>query len=416
MALFYIIPFQDLVVSYLYNLQLNLLLLKVLLVFKEIIVIALGVLVLLSKTVSRGRLMVLMFFLFAIATTPFHDGSLTTFIIGLRTYLIFLFAFMIGERLSTFNFEQKLYIHLSYVFLLVAGFSFLEYFVLPLTIWKTVFPVMEMKREVGNLSTANEYYDWGIPVNAFGELTRRMLGPFDEPLYMAYFMVIILNFYTAQLMFQKNKPKLKAAVCGVLILLTQTRAILIGIIGSFVMLILKRGKVKAVYVKGAFIAFSFVLVIGVVYHEWVATLIGSLFDPNGRNRGHIDAYIGGLSMLLQSPLGQGIGMASSAVALNGSTFATENAFINLGIELGIVGSLFVFSFLVWLTFRFRNFLLNNEAISATGPYVVVAAGFLLTTQFIFAGLVAPHILTARILIPFMIIMGWCYSISSRRNF
>jgi hypothetical protein len=412
-TLFYFIPFQDLIVSWLYLKQVNIVLLKILLVLKELIVLGLGSLLLLNVKASRAKFLLILFLIYATLTIPFSSQPLVTTLIGLRTYLLLVFSFIIGEKLGSETFEAGFYKHLNKIFLLILVFSFLEYFVLPMTIWKDVFPVMEMKREVGNLSTTNEYKRSGFPVNAFGELTRRMLGPFDEPLYMAYFTVIILNFYIARIFFHRKKPQVKAMLAGILIFLTQTRAIIVGLILSIAGLLFKSTKLKVKYLLGGFAGVLMLVVVAMIYYKWVSTLLASLFDPNGRNVGHIKAYVHGLQMLLQHPFGQGVGSASSAVAANESTNATENAFINLGLELGLLGMLFVFIFFVWLAIRFRDYLIRFENVRKEGLYHIVATGYLLILQFTFAGLTAPHILTARIIIPFMIVMGWSYSVTRR---
>lgn len=413
-VLFYIIPFQDLVISYLFHLGAPIPPLKFLLILKEIIVVLIGGYLCMQIKVSRARLLLTLFILYVVLTLIFSPLPPLTSLIGFRTYLLIFLSFIIGEKLAhKESFEVAFFKHIKWVFFLVLIFSLLEYFILPMSIWKDTFPVMTMKREVGNLSTSNEHGNLGVPVNAFGELTRRMLGPFDEPLYMAYFTIIITNFFIVMLFYDKRKPKIKLVLGIILVVLTQTRAIIVGSILSVVALIIKNRRVKLKYIVMAF-SFAFIgFIVSLFYREWVNALVLSIFEKGGRNISHIHAYVNGFKLLLKHPFGLGVGSASSAVFSSGTTQATENAFINIGLEIGILGIAWMFGFFIFLLIRFRKYLLVQENISATFSYKMVASAYLLIVQFTFAGLVAPHILTARIVIPFMIIMGWAYSITSR---
>jgi hypothetical protein len=413
-GLFYIIPFQDLLVSYLYQKELPILLLKLLLLLKEVIVVSVGVCLLTKIKVSKARLHLSFLMLYILLSFAWSTVPLFPTLVGFRTYLLLYLSFVIGEQLVNKEyFGRVFYKHIKIVFFLVLIFSLLEHFVLPLSIWKDTFPVMEMKREVANLDTSNEYYSLGIPVNAFGELTMRMLGPFDEPLYMAYFTIIIVNFFIVGVFYDNRKPKIKTFLGVMLIVLTQTRAILIGLILSAMGLIVKNSRIKMRYVLGAFAALIIILIVSLFYQEWVQTLVLSIFEKGGRNIGHIEAYVRGLQMLFKHPFGIGIGSASSAVTSSLTTHATENAFINVGLEIGFIGVIWIFGFFVFLILRFRKYLSIREYASQQHAYQTVAAAYLLIIQFTFAGLVAPHVLTARILIPFMVVMGWAYAITCK---
>lgn len=412
--LFYVIPFQDLFISYLFGKGFPIVLLKFLLLLKEVLIISLGAIVFVKAKVSPARLILTGFLLYALLSITWSAVPLFQTLVGLRTYLLIFFSFIVGERLASNEaFGLKFYKHIGLLFLLIQIFSLLEYFVLPMSIWKDPFPVMEMKREVGNLSTTNEYYDLGIPVNAFGELTRRLLGPFDEPLYMAYFTIILTNFFLAQLVYDTVKPRVKFSLGILMVTLTQTRAIIVGFLLSLAALIFKSFKIKVKYIAVAFMIAVVAAIGSLFYHEWVSTLVLSIFDKGGRNTGHIDAYIGGLGRLLERPFGSGVGAASSAVVSEGTTQATENAFINIGLEIGVLGILWIFGFFAYLIRRFRKYLIMKENVLRTAPDKTVCAAYLLGIQFTFAGLVAPHILTARIVIPFLLLMGWAYGITSK---
>ncbi len=75
--------------------------------------------------------------------------------------------------------------------------------------------------------------------------------------------------------------------------------------------------------------------------------------------------------------------------------------------------IWILSVFIYLLFSFKSFLSNRK--SDTTNYTIIASAYLLIIQFIFAGFVAPHILTGRILIPFMIILGWAHALRVRSN-
>ncbi len=414
--LFYIIPFQDLTISFLFLKGLPHWVLKGLLLSKELLVIILGIYSLLRRTVSVGSVVLYgflayVFLLFIINPTPLYIS-----LVGLRTYLLLVLSFLIGYQLQPIEgFGKLFYKHIKIVFYMVSVFAFLEYFILPQSIWKNPFPIMEMKRDVANLSTSNEYGDLGIPVNAFGEVTGRLLGPFDEPLYMAYFAVILLNFFVVSFFTEKRWPIIKIGIGLLMIFLTQTRAIIIGFILSGVAYIFKSRKVRITHLAIASVFALLMVSIFFYYFEWVSVLLFSLFKAGGRNIGHINAYVDGFQKILDYPFGLGVGTASSAVMAATSNNATENSFINIGLEIGFLGIIWFLGFMIFLIFTFRKYLATVGPFDDWDHSSIVSVAYFLSIQFTFAGFVAPHILTARIIIPFMIIMGWGYSTTLRKR-
>jgi hypothetical protein len=411
--LIYLIPFQDLLISFLFVTELPMILLKVLLLLKEIVIIlVVGTTVSVRLRVSLGHFLLVVLFLYSSLFLFVSDAGFVGALLGYRTYVLFCFSFVIGGRLAYIeSFDEKFIKHVGIVFWLLFGFSFLEYFVLPESIWKYPFPIMEMKREVANISTSNEYYDTGMPVNAFGEHIRRLLGPFDEPLYMAYYTIVLLNFYCVQLFFKKPWLNSRLLLGGIMILLTQTRAIILGLGLSVVGLFFKSLRVSKRFLLLS-IVFLFLTAASVmIFSSFFMAFIDSIFTTGGRNIGHLMAYIDGIENLIENPFGRGLGV-SSTLSLTGSTnIATENAFINIGLEIGIIGIIIVLFFFLHLFQRYRSYLIKFGESKKTGVYTIVSSSYLLLIQYIFAGLVAPHILTAKIVIPFMILMGWAYEIT-----
>ena len=375
------------------------------------------VLLLLGKgKIAIGQLSVLLLLLFCLPYLLLPDLPFEQSIGGLRTYVLFTFAFFLGfelaKRPDAFRYFLK---KITPLFWLIISFSFLEYFLLPASIWKEIFPIMEMKRVVGGIVVTNEYYQTGMPVNAFGELVRRLLGPFNEPLYMAYFMMILVNFLLAGLISKLYIRKLGVAFGVVSIFLTQTRAIVIGLLLSAVAFAFKTSRLKTKLVYAGLV-FGLVTVFSVfVFWDFYAAFVESIFSKTGRNVGHIVAYIEGSKLMFTHPFGLGLGASSTLFSGVSSNASTENAFINIALEIGIIGLLLYGGLLLFSVIRYHEYLVRHNSSVGTEDYAVVTVSYLLTIQFIFAGLVAPHILTARILIPFMLVVGWGYGVVSKKQ-
>lgn len=414
--IFYLIPLQDLVVSFLFRSPIPPLFLKFLLVLKEVLIILLALLIVNRGRMKATQLIACFMLLFCFPYIFLSEMSIWESLGGLRTYLLFTFSFLVGFELASDAQAFPFFVRaITPLFWFIVVFSFLEYFLLPASIWKTVFPIMEMKRVVGGIAVTNEYYQTGMPVNAFGELLRRLLGPFDEPLYTAYFMMILVNVLFAGSILKIGVGNFHVFLGLIAVVMTQTRAIVIGALLSAFAFAFKRKKlsIKVIYVG---LAFSLALAVStVVFWDFYVAFVSSVFSKTGRNVGHLLAYIEGVKILLSHPFGLGLGTSSTLYSGVASNASTENAFINIAIETGIIGLILFGGLLVVATARFHMYLSRNRQAFKTSAYAVVTMAYLLSIQFIFAGLVAPHILTARIVIPFMIIVGWAYAATCQKS-
>ena len=127
---FYLIPFQDLGVSFLFLFGFPIVPLKILLILKELIVIILGASVVYKKQITSARLFLILFIAYSLISIFFSELPVYNTILGLRTYLLLLLSFVLGEQVSTYPFFYDRFMkHLNRVFLLVLCFSILEYFI-----------------------------------------------------------------------------------------------------------------------------------------------------------------------------------------------------------------------------------------------------------------------------------------------
>ncbi len=324
---FYVILFQDLVASFLFRSGIPFEVIRSVLLLKEVMVITLGGIFLFSHRATLLRVYLIAFTFYASIFVFVSGLPIYSVLLGFRTYLLFLFAFIVGEKMSSVSSFALLFLkHVKYMFIFLAVFSILEYFILPNSIWSSIFPVLQMKREVVGLDLPG-YYDTGLPENAFGELTRRMLGPFNEPLYMAYFTIILLNFLIAKVLYEKKKPTILVGTGMVLVMLAQTRAVIGGIVLSILGLLFKGQKIKGKHILMGIGALLVVSIGIAVFWDWISVLLESFFSSGGRNVNHIAAYADGLRQLFNHPFGQGIGVSSNLVGFTSKNISTENAFI-----------------------------------------------------------------------------------------
>jgi hypothetical protein len=411
--IFYIIGSQDLLCSILFKFGVPPDIIKLCTILKEIIIILVGLPFIFRTKVSPGRLLIIVFFLYTSVFLLVSDLTIYYSLLGYRTYVLIFFSFIIGETVGRErSFEARFMKHAGIIFSAVAVFSFLEYFILPKSIWKTIFPVLQMKEQALGL-IVEQYFDTGSPVNAFGELVNRMVGPFNDPLTLSYFIIIIVNFFIAQLIYKKHESSWRTILGVTLIFLTQTRAMILGLVLSIAGILLKDLKLKKKHLTLMLGSMVLVLFGVIIFWNFFAAFFNSIFTSGGRNIGHLDAYSQGIKTILKNPFGYGMGSSSVTVNFVAGSSGTENTFINLAIECGIVGLLLFWGILFYLFLTFKKYLSKKSVL--TPGYFVVAAGFLLLIQYSFAGFVAPHIFIARIVIPFMIVIGWAYSIANRKQ-
>jgi hypothetical protein len=363
--------------------------------YKEFMIILLGFIITPKLKIKKRYILIYVFILIigfrlVTDTIPFSIR-----IIGVRTYLLLFAGLFLGEylgRTSKLDWgESKVFL---YICITYSVGCLLQHFVFPLSIFREVFPILEMKREILDQNTLNEYYNTGLPVNFMGERTVRLLGPFNEPLYAAYYALFFFNIYFFR--FYRKQDKKSAALSIlliVLIFLTQTRAVILSALLLVAFLYRSRINLKTLLV---FIVSGIGVV--VLFKDWILELFGSMFSFSGRSIGHVLAYIEGIGLIINNPFGYGLGFASSLSGyMDGANKVNplENAILNMALELGIIPALILCIYLIKLLL-FNNRYEGSDHL----PY-----SFLIV-QMLFMGLLAPHIFTSRILIPYAIFIGF----------
>jgi|GEM_PF-2637309 len=399
-----LIPFQDLVNSFLFKIGLPYGMIFFLGVMKEIMIFLLGLIFIIHNKgkIPKGLVAIYLIILYVFVLFLLHDLPFDVKLAGLRQYLILFISLVAGYFIGLEHWRK---ICQSKAFVLVAAlfvvFCFLQYFILPLSIFKDLFPILDMKREALNLETSNEHYDTGLPVNYMGEAGERMLGPFNEPLYTAYFALPFFNYNLwAYLETKKNDKLLIALLFFLIIMLSQTRAVILMAIFYFLFCFKSMFNIKLLLY-----AIVGVVLVLLFKHEWIMSLVESLLTTEGRSADHFLAYVIGIQLILSNLWGTGLGSGSAITTFlsgnNAVSLSVENAFINMSLDLGVIITL---SFLITLIFGFYSGEKNrNKIIHKTpSPYNI------LILQFVLMGFLAPHIFTIRVIIPYMFIIGLAF--------
>jgi hypothetical protein len=337
---------------------------------------------------------VYVFFLFITGRLPFDIK-----IAGLRQYVVLFVSLIVGYFVTLQNWRNIIQ---SKSFAIVIGsfvaFCFLQHFLLPLSIFKDYFPILEMKRTALHIESSNEYFDTGLPINYMGEASARMLGPFNEPLYTAYFALPFFNYNLwAYLEKRKSNRLVLAIVFFLIIMLSQTRAVIL--VAVLYLIVCLRNKFNFRIVLYCLLGVALVLIFK---RDWINKLILSLLTTEGRSAGHFLAYAIGVKLILENFWGTGLGSGSAISTFLGGnnivSLSVENAFINTALDLGlIIAMIFLLTLLI-------NYFRGEKRrkmfkLRTPSPYNI------LVLQFVCMGFLAPHILTIRVIIPYMFIIG-----------
>lgn len=408
----YLIVFQELIASQLAVIGFNVFLSKLFLILKELIVITIGVYVWYKYKKEPEIKIFFIFFLVTILYLFVSPIPFSSAIQDYRIYPLLISSYFIGYYFGrNDNYFSYFYKHILIIFVFVISFGFIEHFLFPETMFREYFPVMKIATDIKGFSD-NEFYLEGLSGNIITtDAGKRMVGPFGEPLYMAYFLIILINFLFASWFYSEKKQSKKVLLFTILlgigcILLGQVRAIWIGFIFSLFYLFLNKKYYKYLLLFLIVLSFFVILKSDLV----VITIISALDWNTGSAIGHALAYIDGIPKILAHPLGQGIGVAgffavrSQELDMN-QVFGVENAYLNLAIEMGIFNALFIIGVSLYIISNGKKILLNNFVKLEYYEKVLLLGSVLLNVQFMIAGFLAPHIMTARIVIPFWFFNG-----------
>lgn len=397
----FLIPFQDMLDAFLFKIGLPNSIIFFFGILKEILICFLGFCLIIYNKGKMPRkltlfyvIIIYVFFLFTTGAGPFDMK-----IAGLRQYLLLFISVLAGYFVTLETWKN---IILSKSFAIVLGcfvvFCFLQFFVLPLSIFKDYFPILEMKRVALHLESSNEYFDTGLPVNYMGEAGPRMLGPFNEPLYTAYFALPFFNYNLWMYLEKKEKNRLLLTVLFFLvIMLSQTRAVILMALLYLILCLRNKFNFRIVL----YVLFGAGLVL-FFKRDWIDSLVLSLLTSEGRSADHFLAYAVGIKLILENFWGTGLGSGSAISTFLGGnnivSLSVENAFINTALDLGVIITV-VFLLTLLMSYFTGEKKRKSFNLKTPSPYNIIIL------QFVCMGFLAPHILTIRVIIPYMFIIG-----------
>lgn len=413
LLVFYLIVIQDLVASRMAITISDNTYAKAFLFFKEFIVFCLAIV---TYPFIGGRSeikLALLFFLITIFYVLISPLPLGMALQDFRPYCLIVASFITGNYLGKHNrVLDGIIKSLIYLTIFIMMFGFVEHYLFPKKMFKEFFPLVQIATKVKDFSDI-EFYRDGLPGNFINsDAGKRMVGPFGDPLYMGYFLIFCLDIIFAYWFFVKRRLNgtLVILLIGLYcVFLGQVRAIWIGSAVSIGVLFFNKK-----YLKYLIPVFFLVVFFVILKRDLIITTVQSMYSGGGSSRNHILAYYKGIPKIMSHPFGTGVGTHGSFAtrSTTGEFYDAEgfeNAYINLALEIGILPTIFIVLVSVYLIKHSRMLILKVKSISIT-EQIILLSGFLLNVQFVIAGLLSPHIMTARIVIPFWFLNGACIAV------
>lgn len=243
-----------------------------------------------------------------------------------------------------------------------------------------------------------------------GATYMRAISVFPDPHMFAYYLEMLLPFSIALLATTNKHKKLFFASSVALIIVdifTFTRGSYVAIIAAafLILPIVPKNAVKKLLVGIAVFVFIFIF----SPHNPVSGRFMSSFDvQEGSNQGRIANWKQGLDIVLQNPLGKGIGMYSLTInpdAKYREPIYAHNLYLDIAAELGVVSA---FIFVVILFFALKNFWLASKKDSFFIAGVASLAAFSVHSL-VETPLYSVHILTLFLIIVALSILAKKYA-------
>lgn len=314
-------------------------------------------------------------------------GSLTgaglgmAFWVGVKTTALPLLLFLAVQLVASRFHDRRL----ALLILIPAGI------VSVIALWQFVVIPTELLTRLGYNSTTIFPYQAVHPGFAFARSFATLGGPNQLGTYLILPATIALGY---AVLTRERKGRILAALTYAVVLLatvtTFSRSALLGfLVASALVLILAAPKRWRWWIAGAMAG----LLIIVAFTAWFVLttqssseagrffLRGELTSTGvvGGDQGHIQSLNQGYQTIRQHPLGLGFGAAGPASQYGKQPLITENWFLQIGVELGLIGLVLMLVFLVHIgveALRSRPHSPIHIATAATLAGVCVAGLFL----------------------------------------
>ena len=336
---------------------------------KELVLVFMVVLMLATKVVykfSKVDRVALLLIAFLFADVIVKGGSIYDQAMQLRFYLTPLILYFLGRNLAPFRRQSDL---TRFVIIISAIYVFLG-FMYMLIDRETLLQIglgQLLSEKLGHFGREGAVFG-GLPINFYfyhqdGELTARAFGALFDPLASA-FMGAVLFFYLIEIRRLTNNKLagLLAAGVALIVVLTITRAIIIGVL---IALILFQFRKKNLRYSAVFALTASFFIAGILIFVNVDSIINSL-DPS--TRAHLSAYLNLDTATIF------MGESSGAGEIRGA----ESLYLTILKEHGIVLLLF---YLMWLQFIYsflRKHYAYNYAFATVAAMIVYIMASLTT--------------------------------------
>ncbi len=174
----------------------------------------------------------------------------------------------------------------------------------------------------------------------------RAISTFGGPTRFGVYMLVILGLAVSLPMPKKWRAALVILPLAAAIL-TYSRSVWIGVLGLFSLVaLIKMGKraiivgITALFVVGA-VGFFAISLQGTEQHT---NPLKSILTRSGSTSKHYEYMVNGLNQVAAEPLGSGLGTAGPA-SMRYTPFLTENWFLQIFVEMGIVGGVIFIAFI-----------------------------------------------------------------------
>lgn len=414
---------QDFVLANLLNIGISASVLRMVYYLKEAVILLVGMYVFfiyLSKPYVKVSKMYCILILYVIDIIIYYfvgnvNVGFKYATVGVRQYIIplcmFIIGVFIGHRmdLKAFNILEKNLYNLS-IFLIAT--TIVERFFISIDFWKSVNMV---RFEALVKSNGGIYTQSGSTLiqNMYTAGVRRALGVAANPLLLSYFLIPLLFYFFSKLLFE-NRKRNRNVLFTISIfgcqLATLTRAVIVSellalIIFVVIMLIYNH----KIYNLKIWKLFGFLALLGmVIFGEKIYNIIyATLNNLDGGSAGmHIFQLKVGMSYIMDGWYGLGTGNGSNLVAITAmSNKATEFAYSNITIDLGIVGTILYILFNIDLCKKFINGIEHRKN-NTRERVMYLTSTFSIITWFI-SGLFSPQMWTMK-----SVLLSWfLYGIS-----
>lgn len=392
--LLYWLPLQDLLMGVIYRFTHSVQLTSILLYTKDVFLLILLIMCCLRKQkltqINKLIILYIVIILFnTIATLGLADVGLSKLVASSRGLLLCPFFLFIGSNIRNADrfveFLKNNYF--KYIFILgVIGIVevYLDLTVGTKSFWQNIIGIGDMYNNVKG--DPNTYM--GLPGNFYGYSAagfftgKRLVSLWGNPLTSAYSMLIPAVYYITVSFFIKNKLNrnykqymfVLVFVCA--IILSYTRAIILGMVIAIMLLFLYKNRNRVSNIVVAIVMSVCVLIIYLFAGE-TSNIYAFLYD--GSTKSHIDALISNVNR---------IGLFGAGV---GNFGATESGYFSVWGQVGLLG-LILFILINYKAIRnaFNNTWIYQEmAIAVAFSWIVFMITALISEQLTAFTTIAP---------------------------